>query len=44
MLGEGDMANSVQRLLVCGWDYDYAWGFQSALVNNKTNPAGVLTQ
>ena len=44
MLGEGDMANSVPRLLVCGWDYDYAWGFQSALVNNKTNPAGVLTQ
>jgi glycosidase len=44
MLGEGDMANSVQRLLVCGWDYDYAWGFQSALVNNKNNPAGVLNQ
>ena len=44
MLGEGDMANSVSRLLVCGWDYDYAWGFQSALVNNKTNPSGVLTQ
>ena len=44
MLGEGDMANSVPRLLVCGWDYDYAWGFQSALVNNKTNPAGVLNQ
>ena len=44
MLGEGDMANSVPRLLVCGWDYDYAWGFQSALVNNKNNPAGVLTQ
>ncbi len=44
MLGEGDMANSVQRLLVCGWDYDYAWGFQSALVNNKSNPAGVLNQ
>ena len=44
MLGEGDMANSVQRLLVCGWDYDYAWGFQSALVNNKTNPGGVLNQ
>ena len=44
MLGEGDMANSVQRLLVCGWDYDYAWGFQSALVNNKTNPSGVLSQ
>lgn len=44
MLGEGDMANSVQRLLGCGWDYDYAWGFQSALVNNKTNPTGVLNQ
>lgn len=44
MLGEGDMANSVPRLLVCGWDYDYAWGFQSALVNNKNNPAGVLAQ
>ena len=44
MLGEGDMANSVSRLLVCGWDYDYAWGFQSALVNNKTNPTGVLNQ
>ena len=44
LLGEGDMANSVQRLLVCGWDYDYAWGFQSALVNNKTNPGGVLNQ
>ena len=44
MLGEGDMANSVQRLLVCGWDYDYAWGFQSALSNNKNNPAGVLNQ
>ena len=44
MLGEGDMANSVPRLLVCGWDYDYAWGFQSALVNNKNNPAGVLSQ
>ena len=44
MLGEGDMANSVQRLLVCGWDYDYAWGFQSALVNNKNNPSGVLSQ
>ena len=44
MLGEGDMANSVSRLLVCEWDYDYAWGFQSALVNNKSNPAGVLTQ
>ncbi len=44
MMGEGDMANSVQRLLVCGWDYDYAWNFQSALVNNKTNPAGVLSQ
>ena len=44
MLGEGDMANSVPRLLVCGWDYDYAWGFQSALVNNKTNPTGVLNQ
>ena len=44
MLGEGDMANSVQRLLGCGWDYDYAWGFQSALVNNKNNPAQVLNQ
>ena len=44
MLGEGDMANSVSRLLVCGWDYDYAWGFQSALVNNKANPTGVLNQ
>jgi glycosidase len=44
MLGEGDMANSVPRLLVCGWDYDYAWGFQSALVNNKNNPSGVLSQ
>ena len=44
MLGEGDMANSVSRLLVCGWDYDYAWGFQSGLVNNKTNPTGVLNQ
>ena len=44
MLGEGDMANSVSRLLVCGWDYDYAWNFQSSLVNNKTNPSGVLTQ
>ena len=44
MLGEGDMANSVPRLLVCGWDYDYAWGFQSALVNNKNNPSGVLNQ
>ena len=44
MLGEGDMANSVPRLLVCGWDYDYAWNFQSALVNNKTNPSGVLNQ
>ena len=44
MLGEGDMANSVSRLLVCGWDYDYAWGFQSALVNNKNNPTGVLNQ
>ena len=44
MLGEGDMANSVPRLLVCGWDYDYAWGFQSALVNNKNNPTGVLNQ
>ena len=44
MLGEGDMANSVPRLLVCGWDYDYAWGFQSGLVNNKNNPAGVLSQ
>ena len=44
MLGEGDMANSVPRLLNCGWDYDYAWGFQSALVNNKNNPSGVLTQ
>ena len=44
MMGEGDMANSVQRLLVCGWDYDYAWNFQSALVNNKSNPAGVLSQ
>ena len=44
MLGEGDMANSVSRLLVCGWDYDYAWGFQSALVNNKSNPTGVLNQ
>ena len=44
MLGEGDMANSVSRLLVCGWDYDYAWGFQSALVNNKNNPSGVLNQ
>ena len=44
MLGEGDMANSVPRLLVCGWDYDYAWGFQSALVNNETNPTGVLNQ
>ena len=44
MLGEGDMANSVQRLLVCGWDYDYAWGFQSGLVNNKNNPTGVLNQ
>ena len=44
MLGEGDMANSVQRLLGCGWDYDYAWGFQSALVNNKSNPSGVLSQ
>ena len=44
MLGEGDMANSVSRLLVCGWDYDYAWGFQSALVNNKNNSTGVLNQ
>ena len=38
------MGNSAPRLLVCGWDYDYAWGFQSALVNNKNNPAGVLNQ
>ena len=38
------MANSVPRLLGCGWDYDYAWGFQSALVNNKNNPAGILSQ
>lgn len=44
MLGEGDMASSVSRLLVCGWDYDYAWGFQSGLVNNKNNPSGVLSQ
>ena len=44
MLGEGDMANSVQRLLGCGWDYDYAWGFQTSLVNNKNRPANVLTQ
>ena len=44
MMGEGDMANSVPRLLVCGWDYDYAWNFQSALVNNKTNPSGVFSQ
>ena len=44
MLGEGDMANSVQRLLGCGWDYDYAWGFQSDLVSNRSNPAGVLAQ
>ena len=44
MLGEGDMANSVPRLLVCGWDYDYAWGFQSGLANNKSNPTGVLNQ
>ena len=44
MLGEGDMANSVSRLLVCGWDYDYAWGFQSALVANRNDPAGVLSQ
>lgn len=44
MLGEGDMASSVSRLLVCGWDYDYAWGFQSGLVNNKSNPSGVLSQ
>ena len=44
MLGEGDMASSVPRLLVCGWDYDYAWGFQSGLVNNKSNPSGVLSQ
>ena len=43
MLGEGDMAYSVPRLLVCGWDYDYAWNFQSGLVNNKSNPAGVLS-
>ena len=44
MMGEGDMANSVQRLLVCGWDYDYAWGFQSGLASNKNNPTGVLNQ
>jgi len=44
VMGEGDMDNSVQRLLPCGWDYDYAWNFQSALVNNKSNPAGVLAQ
>ncbi len=44
IMGEGDMANSVQRLLGCGWDYDYAWNFQSSLVNNKNNPSGVLTQ
>ena len=44
MLGEGDMASSVSRLLVCGWGYDYAWGFQSGLVNNKSNPSGVLSQ
>jgi len=44
MLGEGDMANSLPHLLGCGWDYDYAWGFQTALVNNKTNPSGVLSQ
>jgi len=44
MLGEADIGNSAPRLFVCGWDYDYAWGFQSALSNNKNNPAGVLAQ
>lgn len=32
-LGEGDIAQDVTRLKSVGFDYDYAWAFQSSLAN-----------
>lgn len=32
-LGEADIAQDVTRLKNVGFDYDYAWGYQSSLVN-----------
>ena len=32
-LGEGDIAQDVTRLKTVGFDYDYAWAYQSSLAN-----------
>ena len=32
-LGEGDIAQDVTRLKTAGFDYDYAWAYQSSLAN-----------
>ena len=36
-LGEADIASDATRLKNVGFDYDYAWGFQSNLVNYGTS-------
>ena len=36
-LGEADIAQDVTRLKTAGFDYDYAWGYQSSLVNYGSN-------
>lgn len=36
-LGEADIANDAARLKTVGFDYDYAWQFQSQLVNFGRN-------
>ena len=33
VLGEGDIAQDVTRLKTVGFDYDYAWAYQSSLAN-----------
>ena len=36
-LGEGDIAQDVTRLKTAGFDYDYAWAYQSSLANYGSN-------
>ena len=36
-LGEGDIAQDVSRLKTVGFDYDYAWAYQSSLANYGSN-------
>ena len=38
-LGEADIASDATRLKTVGFDYDYAWQFQSSLANYATGTA-----